>query len=86
MTSLINGEKRHHEINFSPLSHRRNKSSNSLSNSHIDNMIATAEQSINYFQELDQPGNKPIKYDLQKLYHLNREAKKLNRDFERLKR
>jgi hypothetical protein len=85
-TSLIKGEISRNEIKFTPLSHRRNKSSNTLSNSHIDNMIANAENSINYFQELDQPGNKPIKFDLQKLYNLNRAAKKLNKDYEKLKR
>ena len=86
ITSQINDEIGEKEIKVTPMSHRRNKSSISLSNSHLDNIINTAEQSLNYFQELEQPGNKPIKHDLQKLYNLNREAKRLNRDYEKLKR
>ena len=61
-------------------------SSNSYTNCEIDNIITMTEHSLNYFQELNQPGNKPIKFHLQKLYNLNRETNSLNKDYEALTR
>ena len=85
-SSIIIEEKQDKDLNITPNSSIRHHSSNSYSNSQIDNIIASTEQSLNYFQELEQPGNKPIKFHLQKLYNLNREAHQLNKDYEKLKR
>ena len=85
-TSLIHKANNKNQKDMTPLSHRRHNSSNPLQNEIFDDLITATEYSMNYFKEFDQPGNQPIKIELKKLYNLNKEAKILNREYERLKR
>ena len=85
-TSLINQANHKNQKIMTPLSHRRQSSNNPLKNENFDDLITATELSLNYFKEFDQPGNQPIKSELKKLYNLNKEAKILNREYERLKR
>jgi len=85
-TSLLVEGTIENEPNTTQISKMPNRSSNSYTNIEIENIITITEHSLNYFQELNQPGNKPIKFHLQKLYNLNRETNSLNKDYEELKR